>query len=163
MAIPSFDLRSRLTLKVVKIAVALVFAVLGAGCATQENQTAESSLVQAERRLARAEKLQLNVEGQAAEYLAVAKISATEIGKPSGAATPGSSRAVALYDRAVADLAADLPVLLRQKNNSGMLALRDELTGETFQLQIEVRQARRIPTEFISANSQSRQHQQKGT
>jgi pimeloyl-ACP methyl ester carboxylesterase len=137
MATLSFDLHSKLTLKVVKIAVALIFAALGAGCATQEKQTAESSLVQAERRLARAEKPHVNVEGQAAEYLAVAKISAAQIGNPNGAATPGSSQAVALYDRAAADLAADLPALIQQKNNSATLALRDDSTGETFQLQIE--------------------------
>lgn len=40
-------------------------------------------------------------------------------------------------NRAVADLATDLPALLRQKNNSGTLAFRDEQTGETSQLQIE--------------------------
>jgi pimeloyl-ACP methyl ester carboxylesterase len=93
--------------------------------------------MQAERWLARAEKVKLNIEGQAAEYLAVAKISASEIGNARTATSLDSSQARMLYNRAVADLATDLPALLRQKNNSGTLALRDAQTGETSQLQIE--------------------------
>jgi pimeloyl-ACP methyl ester carboxylesterase len=124
-------------MKAFKIKLALVFLILGAGCATHEKQAAESPLMQAERRIARAEKVKLNIEGQAAEYLAVAKISASEIGNARTATSPNSSRALALYNRAVADLATDLPALLRKKNNSGTLAFRDEQTGETSQLQIE--------------------------
>jgi pimeloyl-ACP methyl ester carboxylesterase len=124
-------------MKAFKIKLALVFLILGAGCATHEKQAAESPLMQAERRIARAEKVKLNIEGQAAEYLAVAKISASEIGNTRTATSPNSSRALALYNRAVADLATDLPALLRKKNNSGTLAFRDEQTGETSQLQIE--------------------------
>jgi pimeloyl-ACP methyl ester carboxylesterase len=124
-------------MKAFKIKLTLVFLILGAGCATHEKQAAESPLMQAERRIARAEKVKLNIEGQAAEYLAVAKISASEIGNARTATSPNSSRALALYNRAVADLATDLPALLRKKNNSGTLAFRDEQTGETSQLQIE--------------------------
>ena len=117
--------------------MALAFVILGAGCATHEKQAAGPPLIQAERRLARAEKVKLNIEGQAAEYLAVAKISASEIGNARTATSLDSSQARMLYNRAVADLATDLPALLRQKNNSGTLALRDAQTGETSQLQIE--------------------------
>jgi pimeloyl-ACP methyl ester carboxylesterase len=124
-------------MKAFKIKLTLVFLILGAGCATHEKQAAESPLMQAERRIARAEKVKLNIEGQAAEYLAVAKISASEIGNARTATSPNSSRALALYNRAVADLATDLPALLRKKNNSGTLVFRDEQTGETSQLQIE--------------------------
>jgi hypothetical protein len=107
------------------------------GCATHEKQAAEPPLIQAERRLARAEKLKLNTERQAAEYLAVVKITAGEIGKTRAASFPNSSQALALYNRAVADLAADVPTLIGQKKNSGMFELRDAGTGETIQLQIE--------------------------
>jgi len=89
-----------------KTAVALTIVILAAGCATQEKQTAEPSLIQAEHRLAKAEKIKLNTEGQAAEYLAVAKITAGEMRKPQNVSF-SSSQAVTLYNRAVADLAAE--------------------------------------------------------
>ena len=44
------------------------------------------------RRLARAEKVKLNIEGQTAEYLAVARISASEIGNARTATSPNSSQ-----------------------------------------------------------------------
>jgi hypothetical protein len=67
----------------------------------------------------------------------VAKISAGEIGGSRTAVSANSDQAFALYNRAVTDLATDLPALFRQQNNAGALALRDEQTGETSQLQIE--------------------------
>jgi hypothetical protein len=129
-------LRCKFSLYTFEILLAVATLFLGAGCAVQEKQAVEPALVKAERRLAQAEKLKLNDEGQAAEYLAVAKISADEMGNQRTAASSDSSQAVALYNRAVADLAADLPALM-QKNNSGTLELRDVGTGETSQLQIE--------------------------
>src|ERR1700730_9404415 len=63
-------LPGRFSLKAIEIVLALAFVILGAGCATHEKQSAEPPLIQAERRLARAEKLKLNTEGQAAECLA---------------------------------------------------------------------------------------------
>jgi hypothetical protein len=120
-----------------KIAAALTIVVLSAGCATQEKQTTEPTLVQAERRLAKAEKIKLNTESQAAEYLAVAKITVDEINKTRNNPASNSSQAVTLYNRAAADLAADLPELISQKKNSGLLELRDAATGETAQLVVE--------------------------
>jgi hypothetical protein len=120
-----------------KTAFALTIVILGTGCATHEKRAAEPPLIQAELRLTRAEKLKLNTEGQAAECLAVLKITAGEIGKARTASFPNSSQALALYNRAVADLAADVPTLISQNKNSGMLELRDAVTGETAQLQIE--------------------------
>jgi len=129
-------LRCKFSLYTFEILLAVATLFLGAGCAVQEKQAVEPALVKAERRLAKAEKLKLNDEGQAAECLAVAKISADEMGNQRTAASSDSSQVVALYNRAVADLAADLPALM-QKNNSGTLELRDVGTGETSQLQIE--------------------------
>jgi len=120
-----------------KTAVALTIVILGAGCATHEKQVAEPLLIQAEHRLAKAEKLTLNTEGQAAEYLAVAKTTAGELSKKRAAPVPNSSQAVTLYNRAVADLAADVPTLVSEKKNSGILELRDTGTGETAQLLVE--------------------------
>jgi pimeloyl-ACP methyl ester carboxylesterase len=120
-----------------KAAVALTIIVLGAGCATHENQVTEPLLIQAERRLVKAEKLKLNPEGQAAEYLAVAKITAGELSKKRATPFPNSSQTVSLYNRAVGDLAADVPTLISQEKNSGLLELRDTGTGETAQLTLE--------------------------
>src|SRR3984885_10551171 len=120
-----------------RIAAALTITILAAGCATQEKQTAEQPLVQAERRLAKAEKIKLNTEGQAAEYLAVARITAGEMSKKQNAPPSNSDQAVMLYNRAAADLATDVPELIGLKKNSGVLGLRDAGTGETVQLVIE--------------------------
>jgi pimeloyl-ACP methyl ester carboxylesterase len=119
-----------------EIVSAVAILLLGTGCAIQEKRAAEPPLIEAEHRLARAEKRKLDNEGQAAEYLAVAKISASEMGKARTPPSSTSTQAVALYNRAVTDLAVDLPAL-RQKNNSSTLELRDARTGETSQLQIE--------------------------
>jgi pimeloyl-ACP methyl ester carboxylesterase len=120
-----------------KTAAALTIVILAAGCATQEKQTTEPALIQAERRLAKAEKIKLNTEGRAAEYLAVAKITQGEMTKTRNPPSSNSSQAVTLYNRAAADLAADVPELISQKKNSGLLELRDAGTGETSQLVIE--------------------------
>ena len=127
----------RFALKRIKIELALAFVLLAAGCATHEKETGQPPLIQAERRLAKAEKLKLNPEGQAAEYLAVAKVAASEIGNERSSALFKSNPAVVLYNRAVADLTTELPELTRQKNNAGILELRDPETGESSQLQIE--------------------------
>jgi pimeloyl-ACP methyl ester carboxylesterase len=120
-----------------KTAVALTIVILAAGCATQEKQTTEPTLIQAEHRLAKGEKIKLNTEGQAAEYLAVARIAAGEMSKTRNNSSSSSSQAATLYNRAVADLAADVPELISLKKNSGLLELRDAGTGETAQLVIE--------------------------
>jgi hypothetical protein len=66
--------------KTFRLALAIAFVILGAGCATHEKQAAGPPLMQAERRLARAEKATSNIEGQAAEYLAVAKNGYSQVG-----------------------------------------------------------------------------------
>jgi hypothetical protein len=128
--------RYRFSFRTFEIVSATAILLLGAGCAIQEKQASEPPLIEAEYRLAKAEKLKLNEEGQAAEYLAVAKISISEMSKGNSPASSPSSQAVALYNRAVADLAVDLPDLM-QKKNSGAFDLHDARTGETAQLQIE--------------------------
>src|ERR1700760_264435 len=100
-----------------KTAAALTIVVLAAGCVTQEKQTTEPPLIRAEHRLAKAERLKFNTAEQAAEFLAVAKITAGEMSKTRNALSSDSGQAVILYNRAVADLAADVPELISQKKN----------------------------------------------
>ncbi len=123
--------------KKIKMKFALALLLLVAGCATQEKQATGPTLVQAERRLARAEKMQENPEGQAAEYLAVIRICVAEMGRAHTPDSPGSSQAETLYNRAAAGLATDIPELSRNQKNSTLLELRDERGGETFRLQLE--------------------------
>jgi pimeloyl-ACP methyl ester carboxylesterase len=128
-----------------KNVAALTIVIFAAGCAIQEKQTAEPPLGQAEDRLAKAEKIKLNTEGQAAEYLAVARITAGEMSKKRSNPSSNSSQAVTLYNRAVADLATDVPELIKQKKNTGELELREAATGETAHLVIESGQRGEYP------------------
>ncbi len=134
--------------------------LLGNGCAVYEKPAKGPSLTQADRRLARAEKINLNPEGQAAEYLSVARIAAGEIGSARTATSPTSGQAIALYNRAAADLATDVPALIRQKNTASTLTLHDQGTGEISELRIESgKPAEYSPADFqqiLSARSVDR-------
>jgi pimeloyl-ACP methyl ester carboxylesterase len=110
--------------------------LLSAGCSTDESQVGGPPVVQAESRLKRAQKLKLNPEKQAAEYLAVAEICSKEIGHAGVAPASGPNGALALYNEAAADLATNLPKLIGQ-GDPGTLTLRDSDTGQTYQLRIE--------------------------
>ena len=85
--------------KTFRFALTIAFVILGVGCATHEKQAAGPPLMQAERRLARAEKATLSIEEQAAEYLAVAKISAGEIGGSRTAVSANSKRSRCIIGR----------------------------------------------------------------
>jgi pimeloyl-ACP methyl ester carboxylesterase len=106
------------------------------GCVNFERQSNAPPLVRADRRLAQAEKHGSDIGLQAGEFLAVAKIAEEQLssGTPSDTA---SSPAVRLYNRATADLAADLPALIQQQRNSRTLSLKDPQSGQINQLQLE--------------------------
>jgi pimeloyl-ACP methyl ester carboxylesterase len=105
-------------------------------CAHFERQSTAPPLVAAERRLARAEKQNSNVGAQAGEFLAVAKIA--EVQLSSGTQPePAKSSTVALYNRASADLAEDLPALIRQQQSSTTLSLKDPQSGQINRLRLE--------------------------
>ena len=95
---------------------ALLFTLVG--CVHYGRQgDVPPALIEAQRRLARAEKRKAGPEGQAAGCLAVANAAATAMAKGRPVTNPPSDRAVAIYHRA-ADLAADLPALLRQPQSA---------------------------------------------
>jgi hypothetical protein len=106
-------------------------------------------LADAQRRLAQAEKSKLNPEGQAAECLTVAKVAATKMAKGHTTTNPSANQAVAIYNRAAADLAADLPALLRQQRNAAAFTLRDPQTGEVSRLQLESGKPGEYPAGFF--------------
>jgi pimeloyl-ACP methyl ester carboxylesterase len=120
----------------VALCLAILLSLNLSACVNYEKQGSASPLAAAERRLALAERHGSNVEGQAAEYLSVAKIAEEQL--PSGPnADPAKSSAVKLYNRATADLAAHLPPLIQQERNSRTLSLKDSQTGQIDQLQLE--------------------------
>jgi pimeloyl-ACP methyl ester carboxylesterase len=109
---------------------------LGA-CANFEKQSSTlSPLAAAELRLGRAEKQKSDVNAQAGEYLSVASIAEQQLNSASETASERSS-AIALYNRATADLASDLPPLIDSQRNSKTLVLKDSGTGQTERLHLE--------------------------
>jgi hypothetical protein len=121
-----------------------------AGCVHYERQaTAAAPLVEAQRRLAQVEKRTADPQGHAAACLAVAKAAATEMAKGRSATTPSSGSAVGLYNRAAADLAADLPALIRQQGHARAFTLRDPQSGEAARLQVASGRAGEYPAGFF--------------
>jgi pimeloyl-ACP methyl ester carboxylesterase len=120
----------------VVLALPIFISLTLVACVHFEKQSTVQPLVAAERRLARAERQNSNVEAQAAEFFAVAKIA--EVQLSSGTQSdPGKSSAIALYNRATADLATDLPTLIRQQQSSTILSLKDPQSGQINRLQLE--------------------------
>ncbi|MBV8585833.1 MAG: hypothetical protein JO308_06065, partial [Verrucomicrobia bacterium] len=118
-------------------------AVLATGCSTESGQikTTDSTLVAAQKRLVQAERPTADKDTQAAEYLEIAAIALNDL--PSKKATPeqlDKEPAVVLYDRAAADLAADLPTLIQQHPGANPIALLDRRTGQTDRLQLDSKQ-----------------------
>jgi hypothetical protein len=96
-----------------------------------------TALVAAQRRLAQAEKQHLDTGTRAGEYLAVAKIALEQLNSGTQP-DPAESLVRALYNRATADLAAELPTLIRQQQNSTTLSLKDPQSGQINRLQLEL-------------------------
>ena len=115
---------------------ACVSIFLGA-CVNFEKQSSKSApLVTGELRLRRAERHKLDVNVQAGEYLAVASIAERQLNSPSTSQTDRSS-ATALYNRATADLASDLPALIDNQRNPKTPVLKNSGTGETERLHLQ--------------------------
>jgi pimeloyl-ACP methyl ester carboxylesterase len=117
-------------------------------CVHVEKPSTAPQLVAAERRLAQAEKKSSDVEGQAGEFLAIAKIAEEQL--TSGHDTEAEkSSALALYNRATADLAADLPSLIREEQNSGTISLKDPESGQMNRLQFESARRGEYPATYF--------------
>src|ERR1700734_923996 len=102
-----------------RLAVLLLPILLGA-CAQVEKQGGSSPLSAAGIRLARAEKQSADKTTQAAEYLSVAEVAQQQLTVMAPTDATRSS-ALRLYNRAAADLAADLPALIERQPNSKVL------------------------------------------
>jgi Alpha/beta hydrolase family len=119
------------------LALAICVSICLGACVNFEKPSSESApLAAAELRLRRAERQKLDVNGQAGEYLAVASIAERQLNSTSGFQT-GRSSATAVYNRATADLASDLPALIDSQRNPKMLVLKDSGTGETERLHLQ--------------------------
>ncbi|MBV9644505.1 MAG: alpha/beta fold hydrolase [Verrucomicrobia bacterium] len=108
------------------------------GCVHVEKQRTAPAppLATAERRLAQAEKQRANLDTQAGEFLAIAKIADEQLSYGHDTEAEKSS-ALTLYNRATADLAANLPSLIRQEQNSGTLSVKDSRSGQMNRLELD--------------------------
>ena len=122
---------SRLLIKLTLVSCVAIFA----GCVIAEKESQLLPVVRAERQLAKAERIRSNPSKKTAEILSVARMVVAEIPKGSGEANAEAS--IRIYDRAAADLAAELPQLTQLAQNRGAsesLILRNQRTGEVYRL-----------------------------
>jgi pimeloyl-ACP methyl ester carboxylesterase len=122
---------SRQLIKLTLVSCAAIFA----GCAIAEKESRLSPVVRAERQLAKAERIRSNLLQKTSEILSVTRSVAGEIPKGSGEANAEAS--IRIYDRAAADLAAELPELtqLAQKRGSSeSIILHNQRTGKVYRL-----------------------------
>jgi hypothetical protein len=119
------------------LALAICVSICLGACVSFEKQSSDSApLAAAELRLRRAERQKPDVNAQAGEYLAVAIIAKRQLNSTSASKTSRSS-AIALYNRATADLASDLPAVIDRQRNSKTLVLKNSGTGETERLHLQ--------------------------
>jgi hypothetical protein len=100
------------------LAWAVCVSICLGACVNFEKQSSQSApLTVAELRLRRAERQKLDVNAQAGEYLAVASIAERQLNSTYASKADRSS-ATALYNRATADLASDLPAIVEREFNA---------------------------------------------
>jgi hypothetical protein len=130
-----FGLTGKTLRKMKRVAALLLPICLGA-CLHLENQGVTSSpLAAAELRLARAERQRADA-ARRAEYLAVVETAQQQVvSTPS--ADPAHSSALRIYNRATADLAGDLPALIKRQPNSKTLVLTEPGAGQSERLRLE--------------------------
>ncbi len=119
------------------LAMAACISLAMGACVSSDRQGSAPPLVAAERRLAQAEKKDSNTGMQAGEYLAVTRSALEQLRLSTQLPPAQSSAARALYNRATADLAADLPALIRQQQNSVSLSLKDPQSSQISRLELD--------------------------
>jgi hypothetical protein len=106
------------------------------GCSIYEKEAQLPPLANAERQLARAEKIRSDPGQKAAEILSAARIAANEIPKITAESNSSSEHSIGIYNRAAADLAGDLPELTRGRDSLEFLTIQNRETGEIYRLRI---------------------------
>jgi pimeloyl-ACP methyl ester carboxylesterase len=107
-----------------------------AGCSFANREAQLQPLVRAERQLARAERMRSDPQQQAGQLLSVARTAANEIPRVSKEADLNAEEPIRIYNRAAADLAAELPGLTKASNGRQSLTAQDRLTGETYRIRL---------------------------
>ena len=120
-----------------------------AGCSTTKKEAQLPALVRAERQLARAEKIRSDPQQKAAELLSVAKTAANEIPKISGKGDLSAEQPIRLYNRAAADLAAELPELTNGHNGIEALTTQNLLTGEIYRIRLRSHERGEYPSTYF--------------
>ncbi|MBV8970491.1 MAG: hypothetical protein JO331_15740 [Verrucomicrobia bacterium] len=105
-----------------------------AGCSITPQGTQLPPLVGAERQLARTEKISSDPQEKTAELLSVARIAADEISDPAATTKANAEGPIGIYNRAAADIAAELPQLVRGRNVFQSLTVQNRLTGEIYRI-----------------------------
>ena len=106
------------------------------GCSTYDREAQLPSLVRAERRLARAEKIRSDPQQKAAEILSVARTAANEFPKVTFKTNSSAEPSIRLYNRAAADLACELPELTRGQDSLKFLTIHNRETGQLYRVRI---------------------------
>ena len=107
-----------------------------AGCSFTNREAQLRPLVRAEHQLARAERMRSDPQQQAGQLLSVARTAANEIPRVSKEADLSAEEPIRIYNRAAADLAAELPGLTKASNGRQSLTAQDRLTGETYRIRL---------------------------
>jgi hypothetical protein len=105
-----------------------------AACGSVEQENLQP-LASAQLRLKHADREKLDVNVQAEDYLAAARIAEQELN--STGPESNHSSAVGIYNRASAGLASDIPALVHAQNNRQILVLTDSKTGRTERLRVK--------------------------
>jgi pimeloyl-ACP methyl ester carboxylesterase len=105
-----------------------------AGCSITNKEAQLSPFARTERQLARAEKISSDPQEKTAELLSVARIAAGEISDPAARTKANAEGPIGIYNRAAADIAAELPQLARGPNVFQSLTVQNRLTGEIYRL-----------------------------
>jgi pimeloyl-ACP methyl ester carboxylesterase len=105
-----------------------------AGCSITSKETQLPPVIRAERQLARTEKISSDPQEKAAELLSVARFAAGEITDPAATTKANAEGPIGIYNRAAADIAAELPQLARGRNVFQSLTVQNRLTGEIYRI-----------------------------
>src|SRR6516225_201651 len=106
------------------------------GCSFTNREAQLRPLVRAERQLARVERMRSDPQQQAGQLLSIARTAANEIPRVSKEADLSAEEPIRIYNRAAADLAAELPGLTKATNGRQSLTAQDRLTGETYRIRL---------------------------
>ena len=119
------------------------------GCSIARKETHLPPLVRAERQLARAEKIRSDSPERTAELLSVARTAASEIPSDSAETDINADQPIRIYNRAVTDLAAELPELTHGRSDLESLTAQNRQTGEIYRIRLRSAERGEYPASYF--------------